>query len=276
MIESTGIASCDDFSVTAVTCRNDHRRWSEPEVRDGYSMVLVRRGRFRRSGAGADADLDPTLAYLSEPGVEERFAHPHGGDVCTSIDFSPRLWRSMTEGRPLDPAGGPAVHVDARIDLAHRRALAASSDVGYAMAEELVRLLRAVVEQVAAAPPPPSPSAGDRALLAEAREAIGADHPASTTLISLAELLDVSPYRLSRTFTRGTGVSLTRYRNRVRVSRALDRLEEGEESLAVLAADLGFADQAHLCRTVRDHLGHTPTALRALLARGRTAEGQDR
>jgi AraC-like DNA-binding protein len=50
------------------------------------------------------------------------------------------------------------------------------------------------------------------------------------------------------------------------VARALDRLETGEPSLAVLAADLGFADQAHLCRTMREHLGHTPTALRRLLA----------
>ena len=60
-------------------------------------------------------------------------------------------------------------------------------------------------------------------------------------------------------------MSLTRYRNRVRVANALDRLEAGEPSLAALAADLGFADQAHLCRTVHDHLGHTPTTLRKLL-----------
>lgn len=56
------------------------------------------------------------------------------------------------------------------------------------------------------------------------------------------------------------------FRHRVRVAHALDRLEAGEPSLAVLAADLRFADQAHLCRTVREHLGHTPTALRRLLA----------
>jgi AraC-like DNA-binding protein len=62
------------------------------------------------------------------------------------------------------------------------------------------------------------------------------------------------------------GVSLTRYRNRVRVGRALDRLAAGETSLAALAADLGFADQSHLSRTVRDQVGHTPAVLRRLLA----------
>lgn len=99
-----------------------------------------------------------------------------------------------------------------------------------------------------------------------AREAIAADHPAAGGLMSLAELLAVSPYQLSRAFTRELGVSLTHYRNRVRVGRALDRLEDGEPSLAGLAADLGFADQAHLTRTIRHHVGHTPTALRRLLA----------
>ena len=46
------------------------------------------------------------------------------------------------------------------------------------------------------------------------------------------------------------------------MGRALERLEQGERSLARLAADLGFADQAHLTRTMREHTGYTPGALR--------------
>ncbi|MBF8194418.1 helix-turn-helix transcriptional regulator, partial [Nonomuraea sp. K274] len=114
--------------------------------------------------------------------------------------------------------------------------------------------------------PPATPPGRTSARIADAaREAISAGHPSAAGLLSLAEFLKVSPYRLSRAFTRELGVSLTHYRNRVRVGRALDRLEEGEPSLATLAADLGFADQAHLTRTIRSHVGHTPTALRRLL-----------
>ncbi|SEK45460.1 helix-turn-helix domain-containing protein [Streptacidiphilus jiangxiensis] len=58
---------------------------------------------------------------------------------------------------------------------------------------------------------------------------------------------------------------MTHYRHRVRIGRALDRLEAGEPSLSAVAADLGYADQAHLTRTMRQHLGHTPTVLRRLL-----------
>ncbi|WP_211264203.1 helix-turn-helix domain-containing protein [Streptosporangium amethystogenes] len=114
--------------------------------------------------------------------------------------------------------------------------------------------------------------AADRALVATAREAILQRTPEAAGLCSLAGLLKVSPYRLSRVFSQEMGVSLTRYRNRVRVGQAMDRLTQGERGLADLAADLGFADQAHLTRTVREHLGHTPTVLRRLLSARGAAE----
>jgi AraC-like DNA-binding protein len=267
MLSVSTFAARPEFTVAAVGCRSDHTRWSEPETRGDHRLVLVRRGRFQRRVDGIGSDLDPTMAYLGAPGEEERFAHPSGGDVCTSVSFKPSLL-----GRP--PAAA-TVYVDARVELAHRRLLAAAGtgDLDYALTEELLRLVAA-----AAGGPLVRPVPADRVLAAAAREAITEGAPEATRLCSLAELLEVSPYRLSRVFSRETGVSLTRYRNRVRVSRAMDQLAEGEAGLADLAARLGFADQAHLTRTVREHVGHTPTALRRLLAPGsrasRTARGR--
>ena len=82
-----------------------------------------------------------------------------------------------------------------------------------------------------------------------------ADDPQAATLVGLACHLGVSPYHLSRVFTAHMGTGLTRYRNRVRVSRALHRLHHGENDLARLAIELGFADQAHLTRTITTHTG---------------------
>ncbi|MFH9349388.1 helix-turn-helix domain-containing protein [Kitasatospora sp. NPDC017646] len=260
MLSASTLAARPEFTVAAVGCRSDHTRWSEPEARDDHRLVLVRRGRFRRWADGTDADLDPTMAYLGVPGEEERFAHPAGGDVCTSVSFKPSLL-----GRPLAAA---TVYVDARVDLAHRRLLGATGtdDLDYALTEELLRLVAA-----AAGGLPLRPVSADRTLAAAARQAITEGASEAAGLCSLAALLKVSPYRLSRVFSRETGVSLTRYRNRVRVSQAMDQLAEGEASLADLAARLGFADQAHLTRTVREHVGHTPTVLRRLLAPGSRA-----
>jgi AraC-like DNA-binding protein len=258
------LATGSDFAVDAVTCTDDHVRWSAPQVEAGYELVFVRRGRFRRRAGGVAADIDPTMGYLSISGEEERFAHPAGGDVCTLVTLQPELWRTLT-GEPKRLRRS-TVYVDARLDLAHRRMVAAGrgGDVDFEVAEELLWLVGGAIAQ--AAPVPVDGRCDERALVDRARVAIVEDHPDAGGLVALARLLAVSPYRLSRAFSTELGVSLTRYRNRIRVGRALDRLADGAQNLADLAADLHFADQAHLCRTLRQHLGHTPTAVRRLLS----------
>jgi AraC-like DNA-binding protein len=249
------LAARPDVTVSTVVCWEHRRGWSDSEVPGEHRLVLVRSGRFRRTSRHGPADLDPTLGYLSQPGVEERFAHPVGGDVCTSISIAPRRWAAL-----CGDAARSLFYVDARVDLTHRRLLTTGGDPDYALVEQLLALLSATVGLLPAGP------AGERGLVAAAREAILAEDPAATSLFSLADHLGVSPYRLSRAFPREIGVPVTRYRNRVRVGRAMERLEQGEQSLARLAADLGFADQAHLTRTVREHVGSTPAVLRRLLA----------
>ncbi|MFI6587089.1 helix-turn-helix transcriptional regulator [Embleya sp. NPDC050493] len=249
-----------------MTCREDHRRWAAPEQCDDHRIVLVRSGRFRRRADGVAADLDPTVGYVGVPGQEECFAHPAGGDVCTSVRVAPELWADAA-GYPGRRPACSALYVDAALDLAHRRCLSAAEggDVDYALTEQVLTLVRHAVDRVAARPGPHASAPDDRRLVAAAREAITSGDAASGALISLAESIGVSPFRLSRVFSREMGVSLTRYRNRVRLGRVLDRLAAGEVGLAALAVDLGFADQAHLCRTVRKELGYTPTVLRRLL-----------
>jgi len=265
MRSAVDLAVRPDFRIRAVSCREHHRAWSPTEAHEGYGVVLVRRGRFRRSANGVSAVLDSTLGYVAVPGLEERFAHPVGGDDCTSVEFGPEVWRDLAGDGPPRHRN---VYVDAELDLAHRRFLRAAKtgDVDYALVEQLLSLLNAILRQSAEIPgSDPARLAADRRLVDRAREAIAGDESAAERLFTLAELLGVSPYRLSRVFQREVGVSLTRYRNRVRVGRALDRLESGETDLAGLAVALGFADQAHLCRTVRAHVGATPTALRRRL-----------
>jgi AraC-like DNA-binding protein len=284
------LAGRPGLAISAVTCGQHHAGWSPPEAGSDFRVVLVRRGRFRRRVHGQVADLDPSVGFLALPGDEEHFAHPAGGDVCTAVRLRASAWGSLTGD--VEPTGG-TVYVDARVDLAHRRLLraAATGDVDFAVVERLVALLAETLQTgttltrttVAGATRPGTalaragrdrPLVGrapvtrppvDGTLVDRAREAIRADDPAAGGLLPLAALLGVSPFRLSRAFSRHLGVSLTRYRNRVRVERALDRLEAGASDLAALAADLGFADQAHLCRTMRDHLGQPPSAVRRLL-----------
>lgn len=247
MRESTAVAVTEDFAVHTVRCTDHRPGWSEPEPLTGHQIVLVRDGRFRMRSRHGRAVVDSTTGYAQAPGEEGQFAHPAGGDVCTAVTLSPGLWRG--------PSG--MVRVGARADVAHRLLLRAGPDVAYEMAERLLGLLVHLV--------PDGDGRTRRALVDEAREAIAGGHPEAAGLMPLARLLEVSPSNLSRTFRQETGMSVTRYRNRVRVGHALDRIERGERDLAGLAADLGFADHAHLTRTVKAETGHPPTALRRLL-----------
>ena len=90
------------------------------------------------------------------------------------------------------------------MELLHRRMLAAEQDVEYSFTEHLLALLTAAFGEA------PESSPADARLVALAREAIAVDEPAAAGLMPLADKLEVSPYRLSRAFTRELGVSLSR------------------------------------------------------------------
>ena len=80
-----------------------------------------------------------------------------------------------------------------------------------------------------------------------------------------APAFSLQPFRYFWKYSALTGMSVPDYRNRLRVRLALDRIAAGERSLSTVAADLGFADEAHLARTVRRETGRPPSHLRTEL-----------
>lgn len=251
------VATDRDYVVEEFSCLDDHTGWFTG-LADSYQIMLVQKGMFRVRSGGVVAEVDKTTCYLGVPGEERDYAHPAAGELTTIVTVSPELWQSMAGDTRISRH---RVYADARIELTHRAILAARPDPAYALTEQLLGLLAGLFSRSYEQRPV------DHELVEHARAAIAADHPSAGRLSTLAVQLGSSPYRLSRAFSRELGVSLTHYRNRVRITRAMDRLEAGEPSLAALAADLGFSDQAHLTRTVREQLGHTPTALRELLSK---------
>lgn len=85
----------------------------------------------------------------------------------------------------------------------------------------------------------------------------------SVALASWAERMGLDPASVSRGFARAYGVSPKRFRLEARTRRALLALDRWHGSLAALAAEHGFADQAHLTRAVLAMTGHPPARLRA-------------
>ena len=79
----------------------------------------------------------------------------------------------------------------------------------------------------------------------------------------LAREISMHPVALARAFRRELGCSLTAYRRRARIRRAIELLTSTRMPLAEIALESGFTDQSHLSRIFRAELGVTPSSFRA-------------
>lgn len=87
------------------------------------------------------------------------------------------------------------------------------------------------------------------------------DDDRTPRLADLGEMLDLSPFQITRAVTRATGLSPVAWRHNARVQRARSLLREGR-SIADTAHETGFADQSHFHRVFRSHVATTPRAYR--------------
>ncbi len=268
MLSARTLLHHDGVEIADVACRHTRGRGHTGEQTGGHAVVFIRRGCFLRSADGVETLLDPTIAYCMNPGEEQRYDHPHDhGDDCTSLLLAPDLVASLWGGEETLPS--VPLPTSPEIDLEHRLLLSAGHRGGDPH-EILERAILLTAQALGQADPRrvaagrPAATSARRAVADGAREILAANPERS--LPDLARELAVSPHHLSRIFRAATGHTISRHRMRLRTRSALEQLAGGEQDLARLAADLGFADQSHLCRVLRKETGHTPSALRHILA----------
>jgi AraC-like DNA-binding protein len=267
VLSACRLLSRDGVEIFDVRCTHGRGSGDPGEQASARGVVFVRRGCFVRRGEGREAVLDPTAAYCTNPGEEQRFDHPHAdGDDCTLIALEEDVVASLW-GDPTLPS--EALFVPPELDLAHRRLLAGArrGDDEDQLVEQAMALLVAAVDQIddrRSIAGLPATVRARQALVDGAREALAADS-GRRSVVELATMLGVSPHHLSRLFRSATGTTISRHRMRLRARATLERLAEGERDIARLAADIGFADQSHLCRVMRSETGQTPSVLRQAL-----------
>ncbi|HVT11041.1 MAG TPA: AraC family transcriptional regulator [Fimbriimonadaceae bacterium] len=91
-------------------------------------------------------------------------------------------------------------------------------------------------------------------------------HEGFTESLSLSEIaaqVGVHETHLARAFRKRHGCTLGEYIRRLRVDSAARELKSGAKPVAEIAAEMGFYDQAHFCRTFKTAYGMSPSQYRS-------------
>jgi hypothetical protein len=123
MLSQHVIVHSELVTVCEIACRHSAGRGRTVEYTAGHALVFVRRGCFVRTAEGAQAVLEPTVAFCINPGEEERYDHRQNtGDDCTVVRFDDRTAVSLWGDDRL-PTG--PLPMSSRIDIEHRLLVAA-------------------------------------------------------------------------------------------------------------------------------------------------------
>lgn len=254
------------FGLEQVRHHQAGQEWV-PHWHDEWSFGAVVRGECRCSVAGHPFVARAGDLIAIAPGVVHTgalLATAPGDGVTVMMFYVPGAW--------VQAAGLQApVRSAKRASPALARAAAAlqSADEVQAWLRRAVPVLAAAARHAGAAQADPRPGEAVRALIGRLQAALQAGEH---TVAGLARHCGVSRERLHRVLRRWLGMPPAAYVRAVRVHRARQLLLEGAP-VAAVAADCGFADQAHFTRWFRRTFGYSPGDLvLAGAARSVTAE----
>lgn len=240
-----------------------------PHTHDTWTLFLVDDGAIRYDLGRRARGAEPSMVSILPPHVV------HDGRPATIDGFRKRVLYLETSliGEHLI---GPAVDRPVLPHPALRREVSEIHDLlgcvedgleAETRIEGVAERIRASLGDGPAAIAPLDP----RDLAEQLRAFLDAHLADAVTLRSAAEQIGAGPTRLARAFTATFGIAPHRYVLGRRMEAARDRILEGQP-LADVAAELGFADQAHLSRRFRQHLGTTPGRFARSRAEGRAEQ----
>lgn len=256
-------ARCDvaGFSLARLQALKPEHQVEPHEHEDGHFIVVLE-GRYRSSARGAATLLGPGDVLWNPPGTRhvDTFAGAGGRFLALSVKAGRAQALGLADGGARQLLGAPR---QGALNLAVQPM---SLDLGGLLdAEDACRrlcLLTRAVPGRGEAPVHGGADAREPTWLRLCMEQLVDECEQPLRLAALAGSAGVHPVSLARAFRRHYGISPGQLQRRAQLNRAAQCLREGQ-SIAKVAAQLGFADQSHFTRLFRAEYRCTPAAWRA-------------
>jgi AraC-like DNA-binding protein len=270
----------DDVAVGAFRCPPGHPLFEDSGPIRNHCFVFPRTAVEIQHANARPFQGDPAVITLYNPGqrYRRRVTSPEG-DHCDYYAVSPRVMDDALrryDPRAMDSVGGfraTLVSSPASLYLRQReffrRLLTEDGNDALMVEEGVLTLLSDVLACGDERRAGPASDGGSRTarLIEDARKLLATAFDRPLPLSVVARHLSCSPFHLCRVFRQGTGLTLHRYREQIRLRRALHLMEEGTDFTNV-ALDLGYSSHSHFTAAFRRTFGIPPRRVRALLRAG--------
>ena len=247
-----------DFRQRHVATRSENPRHEHEYHCIGFILDGLGRAEFAREAWKVQpGDLNIIPAGVAH---RERFGTPRVGWSSVELlnasdEIDPLARRAFA--RPVQISRGPATEIARRISVELEGADDLSPLVLWGLGIELMAT-------IARSEDFDSPRTIPR-WLPRVLELLRVRCCEALAVSEIAREAGVHPGHLARVFFGALGCTIGQYLRAERVERAKTLLARGDQSIAMIAAQVGFSDQAHLTRAFKRVTGVTPGAYRVAL-----------
>lgn len=257
---------------TEVLMARFRRHSFAPHTHDRYVFGVITGGvEAFHSGRAHHYATVGNLAVLHPGEVHDGYAAAEEGWAYRMLYLDPALMQRAAEAVGHRPSDGLPRFAESVLSDPALAALCAALFADLAEDETLVRetalysVLAALVKRHAAPPARQQGLAVTTSTVHRAAARLRDDPAASVSLEDLAAETGLGTFQLIRAFRAAYGIPPHAYQKLARLHRAEAGLRRGDP-IAHVAAESGFADQAHLTRAFKKFRGVTPGQFRNRLA----------